>query len=514
MSLIALALGGVTFGAISPVTAKVHRVSDDEAFFVATRSVKPGDVIELMGGKTYEAEVYIKLPGTAEAPITLRGISVGGKRPVIAGGEYGIEIANPHWVIENIEFTGAAYKCIFIATDDVVLRDLIVHDCKNGLLSADDAAGNHTVERCEFYRNGEGDYHHQLYTTTDQDKYPGAVFRLIDSYIHDGTGGNNVKSRAERNEIYFNWIEGARYHELELIGPDVDNPGPAREDSDVVGNVLRKTRGDSHLLRIGGDGTMDTNGRYRFAHNTILLKEEHVAPVRLFDGVESVELHNNVFFREGGGPIVLMRTVRATWTRGKPLIAGANNYLPTGSTEVPSQLVGTIEGTDPGFVDLAGLDLRPAEGSPLVDAAAPSPAGVADAPFPRPRTTLERQPQRTRVAQARPERGARDIGAFEAGSPAPASTGPVTSPPGAPPVPPPPGEPKFSADGEPAEAPPSDLPGVRRCGCATVEVASVGRAADPYGAGRWAGRWGGFGGGLSLVLGAWSRRRRRRTTPS
>ena len=33
-------------------------------------------------------------------------------------------------------------------------------------------------------------------------------------------GGNAVKSRAQRNEIYYNWIEGAVYHELELIGPD------------------------------------------------------------------------------------------------------------------------------------------------------------------------------------------------------------------------------------------------------------------------------------------------------
>ena len=65
-------------------------------------------------------------------------------------------------------------------------------------------------------------------------------------YVHDGNGGNNVKSRAERNEIYYNWIEGAVYHELELIGPDRRaaagwSEDLAREDSDVVGNVLRKT---------------------------------------------------------------------------------------------------------------------------------------------------------------------------------------------------------------------------------------------------------------------------------
>ncbi len=63
-----------------------------------------------------------------------------------------------------------------------------------------------------------------------------------------------MKSRAERNEIYFNWVEGGRYHELELIGADGQAPGLAREDSDLVGYVLRKTN-DSYSIRIGGDGT-------------------------------------------------------------------------------------------------------------------------------------------------------------------------------------------------------------------------------------------------------------------
>ena len=42
-----------------------------------------------------------------------------------------------------------------------------------------------------------------------------------------------------------------------------------REDSDIVGNVIRKTN-DGFATRIGGDGTMDTNGRYRFVNNTFI----------------------------------------------------------------------------------------------------------------------------------------------------------------------------------------------------------------------------------------------------
>ena len=41
------------------------------------------------------------------------------------------------------------------------------------------------------------------------------------SYVHDANGGNSVKSRAARNEIHYNWIEGALYHELDLIGAEL-----------------------------------------------------------------------------------------------------------------------------------------------------------------------------------------------------------------------------------------------------------------------------------------------------
>ena len=103
------------------------------------------------------------------------------------------------------------------------------------------------MEYVEVHHTGNGTSQHQVYMATDEVAHPGAVFRMQHCYLHDANGGNNVKSRAERNEIYFNWIEGAMYHELELIGPDPNGAAVGwtidlkREDSDVVGNVLKKT---------------------------------------------------------------------------------------------------------------------------------------------------------------------------------------------------------------------------------------------------------------------------------
>jgi hypothetical protein len=139
-----------------------------------------------------------------------------------------------------------------------------------------DRDGNrvHGLTRNDFevYENGSGTQYHQIYMSADQDAFPNAVFRMRFSYVHDANGGNSVKSRAARNEIHYNWIEGALFHELDLIGSELYAAAAAREDSEVVGNVLVKSATSTgRIARIGGDGTGDADARYRFAHNTMIL---------------------------------------------------------------------------------------------------------------------------------------------------------------------------------------------------------------------------------------------------
>jgi len=415
----ALLLGVGLVAVPTPAQAKTTRAHTAEQFAGLVGAANPGDVIELAPG-TYDTEIYVERPGLEGMPIVIRGVVDGdGQRPVIRGGENTVTIESNHVVFESIEVTGGSRRCVFVIGHDVTLRDLVVHDCQGqGILAADADSGTLVIDRTEVYRSGRGEYDHQIYVTTDQATYPGAVFRLQHCYLHDANGGNNVKSRAERNEIYFNWIEGARYHELELIGPDVRHPPDYREDSDVVGNVLRKTNGDSHGVRLGGDATMDTDGRYRFAHNTFWMRNSGMSPVRLFDGVESLELHNNVFFVDGGAPTTLLRTARVKWAQGKPLIVGSHNYIPPGSKDVPEALTQTISVPDPGFRNLAGFDLRPGAGSPLVDAATADMATHPEAPFPGGLAVPSHQPRRfdLRARRRRPMVGARaDVGAYEAG---------------------------------------------------------------------------------------------------
>jgi hypothetical protein len=391
--------------------------------------LNPGDIVEVDGNATYAGGVIFGRPGTAAQPITIRGIRINGNRPVLSGGTNTVTFATPdledlpssgsHYLFEGFELTAGSFRCLYHQADDLTVRDVLVHDCPaHGILGADQGSGSLTLERVEVHHCGTGTSQHQIYVATDEVNRPGSVFRMRHCYLHDGNGGNNVKSRAERNEIHYNWIEGALYHELELIGPD---PGGApdgwtealaREDSDVVGNVLWQ-RNTFFVTRIGGDGTGQSNGRYRFVNNTILAGTSAV--FRVFDGIQAVEMHNNVLCRADGTAPNVIRTADAAWTDGTQ-IAGSNNWVRSGSTNIPSQWTGTLTGTSPGFADIASYDLVPGAGSPLINAAEPAPATPAAFPFPAPHfPPAYRPPKHAAEAAAAPRAWDcdLDIGALE-----------------------------------------------------------------------------------------------------
>jgi hypothetical protein len=332
-----------------------------------------------------------------------------------------IEARANYYVFEGLELTGGTSRCFYHHADNIVLRDSVIHDCpKHGLLGADNDSGDLLMEYVEVYRTGSGTQSHQVYMATDELAYPGSVFRMQHCWLHDANGGNNVKSRAQRNEIYSNWIEGALYHELELIGPDPEGGVPedaAREDSDVVGNVLRKTA-TSYVVRFGGDGTGQSFGRYRFVDNTVIVQPGGSAVFRLFEGLESVEMHGNALLSANGSAVNVVRTVEAVWAGGSRIVAGSRNWVQTGSTNVPAEWTNTKTGASPDVANLANLQLTPRSTSPLVNAGVDAPATIPGHAFPTPLARAQfHPPARTVVlpggAAARPVSGVTDIGAYE-----------------------------------------------------------------------------------------------------
>jgi len=420
-------------------SAETYRVGPSGSYrqFSELPTLNPGDIVEVEGGADYDA-VWFQDDGAPDNPIIIRGVrSSSGARPVIRGGANTVQLQGDHYVLEGFDITGGTSRCVYHHADDIVIRDVVIHDCPaHGLLGADNDSGSLLLEYSEVYACGEGGGRHQIYMSTDQIAHPGSVFRMQFCYIHDGNGGNGVKSRAERNEIYYNWIENSYYHELELIGPDPGGTSVAedanQENSDVVGNVFVKggLNPDHYVLRFGGDGTGQTNGRYRFVYNTVVLAPGSSGIFRLFDGIESLEAHNNVFFQTGAGNAQIVRDRDANWVGGTRRVAGSNNWLisGTGVRDIPAEWTGTIEGADPMFEGASSFDFRPADGSPLIDAANPSPSAVAGYDFPSPLPLPLFQPPQRRLlavgdAVPRPMAGAGlDLGAFEFGSGPPVVT--------------------------------------------------------------------------------------------
>lgn len=408
------------------LSATLYRVGPGRTYTslqAVTSSLNPGDTVDVDGNFSYAGGVVLSRSGAPSSPIVIRGIIIAGQKPILSGGTNTLHIHADNYVIENLEITGGASRCIFHQGDNIVIRGAVIRDCSaQGLLGADRGSGSLTLEFSEIYNCGNGTQNHPVYMATDEVDFPGSVFRMQFCYLHDGTGGNLVKTRAERNEIYYNWLEGGLYRELELIGPDPAGGVPSwirREHSDVVGNLFWKTS-TATTVRVGGDGTGDSGGRYRFVNNTFVLAPGSAGVIQTFDSLESIELHNNVFYRRGGGSVQVITNQGAIWTSGAPVIAGQNNWVPSGST-IPAQWTGTLTGNDPGFADLNAFNLRPTPASPLLNQGteAPLPSPGFDFPAPLFPPTYH-PPQRTITsgkAELRSSNGVIDIGAYEAEGP-------------------------------------------------------------------------------------------------
>lgn len=429
-----VAAGLLVSGSALATTYQVGPAKQYKKIQDVEKLLKAGDVVEVDGNATYPGGVFFQNSGTAAQKITIRGIAVNGKRPVLTGDGgsakvpgLGLTVYADHYLVEGLEITGAASSCVIHKGDDLTIRDSVVHDCAgHGLLSNDDEAGSLLLDRVEFYKTGQGDRRHQIYVTTSQDTHPGSVFRMENCYVHDGNGGNNVKSRAERNEIYYNWIEGAYYHQLELIGPDVGEITPKREDSDVVGNVIVGTSAQKwHVVRIGGDTEETaTRGRYRFYNNTFLM-EGNSSVIRVFGEVESISAYNNVFHQRAGNTAMFSLS-SAIWSSGTRVVTGNSNFVTaSGFSGIPAaaEWANPISGADPGFTNLATLDLRPIAGSILLDKGQDAPTELAGHEMPSPLLTPTESPQRAIAALVRPLVGKRDLGAYEFGSGPPATAG-------------------------------------------------------------------------------------------
>lgn len=405
------------------------------------RNLAPGDIVEVRGDATYDGGVVVGNDdsGTAGNPIVIRWNRVGASRPVLQGGAHTIKFQQSnHVVFEGFEVRGGSSTCVFNEAHDVTVRDAVIHACPaHGILGADQNSGSFTLEYSEVFDAGAGQFKHPIYMQSDEVAYPNAVFRMQYNYIHDGNGGNLLKSRHQRNEIHYNWFENSAYQELELIGPDCETQQPGwtadlkREDSDVVGNVIVHTGSWNNVIRAGGDLNGRSQGRVRLVNNTILIDRAAggVNAVYVQLGLESLEMHNNVIFQTGNAAPAIVRENNSAqtpvcgpqstqpWTSGRK-VHGTHNWVESGATLVPGEWQQTRSGSDPEFTNVAQRELRATGASALVDAGSNAPSTPAGFPFPSPLPVPEFDPPSRALLPMFAElprltQGAIDIGAYE-----------------------------------------------------------------------------------------------------
>lgn len=375
-----------------------------------SNNLEPGDVVLVDGNATYNGDIVVGSDdgGAPGNPVIIRWRrGTGESRPRLQGGAHTIKFERSnHVVFEGFEVRGGSRSCVFSEAHDVTVRDAVITVCpSHGILGADQNSGSFTLEYSEISNSGSGTTRHAIYMQSDEVTWPDTVFRMQYNYVHSGTGGVLVRSRHQRSEIYYNWIEGSVYGEMELIGPDCETQKPGwtadlrREDADVVGNVIVHNATWRNAIRMGGDLNGRSQGRVRLVNNTIIFANAGAANAVMVQlGAESLEMHNNVVYQlpAGSTPAIVRENPpgevatpycgpqgREPWTSGRK-VYGSNNWVQTGAILVPQEFTGTRSGANPGFTDAVARNLRPAVGSPLIDGGNNAPPTAPAFPFPSP----------------------------------------------------------------------------------------------------------------------------------
>ena len=240
---------------------------------------------------------------------------------------------------------------------------------EHGILGADEDSGSLLLEYIEVYDCGERHDRPLIYMATDEVTHPGVrVPHAATATCTTRTAATTSESRAERNEIYYNWIEGALYHELELIGPDPAGgngwPGVAR------GLRRGRQRAAQDATRSSSSASAATARASRRAATASSTTPSSRGPASARCSGCSTRSRasrcTTTSSSAGGGAVNLLREVEALG-RG-PRGRRRRNWVTSGLANIPPEWTNTISGTDPGFAQAAILDLRPAATAPIRNA--------------------------------------------------------------------------------------------------------------------------------------------------
>ena len=314
-----------------------------------------------------------------------------------------------HITIENLEIVGGFNDYFFkdslgnprrynksaAAIRGVSVEDLIVRGCEinnngNGIVvssgnNEDYISRNILIEKNHIYGNGiQGGYHqHNINTQAS-----GITFQYNDlGQLRKGANGSTLTDRSAGTIIRYNKIESG-VRALDLVDPgkgyDVLTNETDFYDTFVYGNLILNNKKDKfhpsagRLIHYGGDSgevNLYRKGVLHFYNNTVVINSDRTDSWRVvvFDlstNEETVELKNNIFYRQGDSLLLLMSTRGIANIEGvnwinEEWIEGREDYF-SGTVNLSSN--GFIDGYEHCFVDVESQNYQLDSNSLCVDA--------------------------------------------------------------------------------------------------------------------------------------------------
>ena len=295
--------------------------------------LQPGDVVEIDPGE-YQEVMKITSNGTAEAPIIIRGIK-GGERPIFNAEGINTSGAGPvprgifqiegaYIIIEHLEFKNArngenSAGIRLLNSTNAIIRDCKISLCDMGIFGGDRETA--LIENCDVgfnsteKRNG---YAHNFYMSGNR-----VVVR--NSFIHDCPFGQNFKSRAHYNELWYNRIANSNEGEVGIVDGENDTDRP-NSNSLLVGNIIvsprERTGNNWKFILFGSESGHTHDGTLFLLNNTFIAGNEKIKFISLADAKANAIIRNNVFV----GSEQILNTMQTPMD-----VTASGNWKPSGT---------------------------------------------------------------------------------------------------------------------------------------------------------------------------------------
>lgn len=368
----------------TPLWAKTYNVGigrETKSLAAIAAQLKPGDVVEIDPG-TYREVMKLLVNGTPTAPITIRGVgtarpvfdaeglNTSGRGPIPRGI---LQIEGAYIIIEHLEFKNArngenAAGIRLLASTNAIIRDCAVNHCDMGIFGDDRETV--TVENCDIGFNSAKErdgYAHNFYMHGNRVVVRGC-------HIHDAPFGQNFKSRAHFNELWYNWI--ADSHQGEVGPVDSDHTERANSNTLMVGNVIisprERTGNASKFILFGSESGNSHDGTLFLFHNTFVAGNPRINFITLDDTKARAVVRNNIFV----GSAQILNTPRPPLS-----VVGSGNWMPAGAplpqgwdevSTAPLQYTDGDGVTHTLTIDATSMPYFKAHGKPHLSASAPA----------------------------------------------------------------------------------------------------------------------------------------------